>query len=72
MSFGQSEARRQRPRHYTSDRPAEAYLAQVSDGIGRFSQFVEILRQVDLHIDFGEFDNDVPDGEPNSGDDESV
>ena len=74
MSFGQFEVRGSvLPRRYTSDRPAAAYLAQESDRIGRFGQFaLEILRQVDRDIDFGEFDNDGPDGEPNSGDDDGV
>ena len=34
--------------------------------------FLEALRQVDANTDFGRFDNDGPDGVPNSGDDDGI
>jgi M6 family metalloprotease-like protein len=37
---------------------------------GQFAR--EILRQVDADIDLSQFDNDGPDGRPNSGDDDGV
>ena len=64
------------PKRYTSDQPARAYAptrtpddskAQVK-GFGQF--VLEILRQVDADHDLAAFDNDGPDGVPNSGDDD--
>ena len=61
------------PKRYTSDQPAAAYLPSEPDEPGRFGQFVtEILRQVDRDIDFARFDNDGPDGVPDSGDDDGA
>ena len=58
------------PRRYSSESPATAYLAPVAGRQGQFGAFVlEILRRADQDIDFGLFDNDGPDGIPNSGDD---
>lgn len=59
------------PRRYASPRPASAYLATESGALGRFGAFnLEILTQADRDADFGRFDNDGPDGIPNSGDDD--
>ena len=59
------------PKRYTSLQPASAYLAQEPGTLGRYGQFnLEILRQADPDIDMGLFDNDGPDGVPNSGDDD--
>ena len=66
MSFGQFRidgtclAKR-----YASDHPAE-YYGDV--GYGVFNR--EILTKVDGEVDFGAYDNDGPDGAPNSGDDD--
>lgn len=58
------------PTRYTADEPAAAYLA-ADMGKGQFSRFAaQIIRQVDAQIDLGDFDNDGPDGLPNSGDDD--
>ena len=58
------------PRYYTSDRPASEY--NVSDEkqwyFGTFNR--EVLNNADHDVDFGLFDNDGPDGIPNSGDDD--
>ena len=59
------------PRRYSADQAASAYLADLPGMLGRFGQFnLEILEQADLDIDMGLFDNDGPDGLPNSGDDD--
>jgi M6 family metalloprotease-like protein len=57
---------------YTNPAPREP------GGYGRVKPWVssrfirEVLRQADADIDFGRFDNDGPDGVPNSGDDDGV
>ncbi|HEY8468921.1 MAG TPA: M6 family metalloprotease domain-containing protein [Longimicrobiales bacterium] len=55
-------------------RSAGHYLARREHGwarFGRVAEFrVEALRAADAVIDFGDFDNDGPDGVPNSGDDD--
>ena len=54
-------------RWYAVDRPTSAYLPPEGD----FGNFVaEILDEVDAEIDFGQYDNDGPDGIANSGDDD--
>ena len=58
-------------RRYRSLAGADAYLAETpgtTGGYGRFNR--EILAQADADADFGLFDNDGPDGAPNSGDDD--
>ncbi|MCC7263322.1 MAG: hypothetical protein IT369_12455, partial [Candidatus Latescibacteria bacterium] len=74
MSFGKLQIRGERgPRVYESSQPASAYLENdqtPEEDFGRFS--LEILRQADLDLDFAQFDNDGPDGVPNSGDDDGV
>ena len=74
MSFGQlSVEGTVLPRRYTSDQPAAAYLPPAPDTASRLSQFTrEILRQVDQDQDLTQFDNDGPDGIPDSGDDDGV
>ena len=58
-------------RRYTSARQREKYLSRRAGEWGHFDRFVqEILEQADPDVDFGEFDNDGPDGLPNSGDDD--
>ena len=54
-------------------------LEQVTAGQAGFGAEARVLeylwnalQQADPHIDFGEFDNDGPDGVPNSGDDDGV
>ena len=59
------------PRVYESARPASAYLADSATEPGRFAEFAhEILVEADQAVDFTRFDNDGPDGVPNSGDDD--
>ncbi|NKB70131.1 MAG: T9SS type A sorting domain-containing protein [Candidatus Latescibacteria bacterium] len=53
--------------------PAAAYLAADAVTKGDFGRFsLEILQQADLDIDFSRFDDDGPDGVPNSGDDDGA
>ncbi|NKB66961.1 MAG: M6 family metalloprotease domain-containing protein [Candidatus Latescibacteria bacterium] len=60
-------------RRYRSQQPASAYLAEEPGKEGQYNRFVrEVLRQVDRDVDLGLFDNDGPDGVPNSGDDDGV
>ena len=74
MSFDQLQVRGTvLPRPYVSDQPRATYLAEGADEVGQFTRFArEILRQVDADTDLGQFDNDGPDGVPNSGDDDGV
>ena len=74
MSFGQFTLEGTvLPTRYTSDQPAAAYLQSEPGEPGHFGQFVaEVLRQVDQDIDFARFDNDGPDGIPDSGDDDGA
>ena len=59
------------PRIYVSAGPAARYLSDSDTGRGDFGRFTrEILNAADFDIDFGRFDNDGPDGIPNSGDDD--
>ena len=55
-------------------KPARHYLGRGEYGWGRFGGVAELRRQalemVDPSIDFSAFDNDGPDGEPDSGDDD--
>lgn len=55
------------PRWYASRSGADAY----AEPNGNFGDFVrEVLEAVDVDVDLGLYDNDGPDGEPNSGDDD--
>ncbi|MBT6145254.1 MAG: hypothetical protein HOH74_07495, partial [Gemmatimonadetes bacterium] len=60
------------PGMYRSRQDAFTYTAAVvGQARGDFGRFVEeIIEAADADIDFGTFDNDGPDGEPNSGDDD--
>jgi M6 family metalloprotease-like protein len=59
------------PKRYASRLPAAAYLARTPGTLGQFARFnLEILQQADADVDMGRFDNDGPDGVPNSGDDD--
>lgn len=61
------------PRRYQSDGPASAYVASAVDQRGLYGQFVrEILRKADGDFNLAEFDNDGPDGLPDSGDDDGI
>ncbi len=59
------------PRRYRSRDSVQTYLAEVPGSRGQFGRFnLEILTAADADADFGLFDNDGPDGVPNSGDDD--
>ena len=59
------------PKVYSSEGPAEDYISREPDREGRYGEFNrEVLREVDREVDFGLYDNDGPDGVPNSGDDD--
>ena len=59
------------PRRYRSRENAETYLAESRGSLGQFGRFnLEVLTAADADVDFGLFDNDGPDGVPNSGDDD--
>ena len=59
------------PRRYSSLEEAAAYLPEEGGTSGDYPRFnLEILTQADADVDMGRFDNDGPDGMPNSGDDD--
>ncbi|MEW6754196.1 MAG: FlgD immunoglobulin-like domain containing protein [Candidatus Latescibacterota bacterium] len=59
------------PRRYASEEPASAFVARDWQGSGGYGLFaVDVLRQADRDVDYGAYDNDGPDGLPNSGDDD--
>lgn len=59
------------PRWYRSNRSASAYVAAEPGVGGAYGRFVrEILVAADADADLAEFDNDGPDGVPDSGDDD--
>ena len=72
MSHGQFRLEgRVLPKWYRSSSNADTYLAAdigVGGDFGRFAR--EILAAADADTDMAEFDNDGPDGVPNSGDDD--
>jgi M6 family metalloprotease-like protein len=74
MSFGLLRiAGEVAPRYYVSSQNTAAYLADAPDTLGHFGRFVfDILKQADREINFAHFDNDGPDGRPNSGDDDGL
>jgi M6 family metalloprotease-like protein len=58
------------PRWYGAGRPAAAYVDSTGLG-GDYGAFTrEVLAAVDAEVDLGRYDNDGPDGAPNSGDDD--
>jgi len=59
------------PKVYSSEGPAEHYISRDPTQEGRYGKFNwEVLREADGEVDFGLYDNDGPDGVPNSGDDD--
>ncbi len=72
MSFGGLTLRGTvAPRRYFSSGHAVDYTSRSHTEFGRYSDFVrEILRQVDDDLDLAGFDDDGPDGKPDSGDDD--
>ncbi|MBT3343520.1 MAG: hypothetical protein HN404_11030 [Gemmatimonadetes bacterium] len=59
------------PRRYVSLSPRADYIAPQQGAFGDYGRFnLEILEQADADVDMGRFDNDGPDGLPNSGDDD--
>jgi M6 family metalloprotease-like protein len=61
------------PRIYHSSRPARSYLAASGRLPGGYGDLVrDILPQIDQDVDFRRFDNDGPDGLPDSGDDDGL
>ena len=55
------------PRRYASRSNADSYAGEEG-GYGRFAR--EIIQAADADVDFSRYDNDGPDGVPNSGDDD--
>ncbi len=74
MSFGQLHVRGAiAPRRYRSKQSSPAYISTDPSELGNFGQFnLEILQAADPDIDFSRYDNDGPDGIPNSGDDNGI
>ena len=59
------------PKRYSSLEESAAYLPEEGGVTGDYPRFnLEILTQADADVDMGRFDNDGPDGVPNSGDDD--
>ena len=68
MSRGQFELTGEvLPRRYASRSNGNTY-ADMEAGYGRFAR--EIIEAADADVDFSRYDNDGPDGVPNSGDDD--
>ncbi len=68
MSRGQFELTGEvLPRRYASRSNADSYV-DMEAGYGRFAR--EIIEAADADVDFSRYDNDGPDGVPNSGDDD--
>lgn len=74
MSFGRLElGGAVLPRRYVSRQPASAYVAAPEARFGDFGRFAqEILEAADADVDLRRYDNDGPDGQPDSGDDDGV
>ena len=72
MSRGQLRVRGEvLPKRYSSLEAAAAYLPEEGGASGDYPRFnLEILTQADADVDMSRFDNDGPDGVPNSGDDD--
>ena len=68
MSRGQFELTGEvLPRRYASRSNADSYAGEEG-GYGRFAR--EVIAAADADVDFSRYDNDGPDGVPNSGDDD--
>ena len=72
MSFGQfSLTGTVLPHRFDFSEPTSFYASPGSQGeYGRYVR--EVLVRVDSEVDFGQYDNDGPDGIPNSGDDDGI
>jgi len=58
-------------RRYSSDYPAAHYVSHDPAEMGSFGQFArEVLAKVDRDVDLRLYDDDGPDGVPDSGDDD--
>ena len=61
------------PKEYSAAGPASDYISPVEGERGRYGEYVaELLSASDSEIDYGQYDNDGPDGVPNSGDDDGI
>jgi M6 family metalloprotease-like protein len=61
------------PRRYSAAQSAAAYSATEPGALGDHARFAaEVLAQVDEDMDFRLYDNDGPDGLPDSGDDDGI
>ena len=59
------------PDRYTARHADHLYQTSFANVLGRYGAFAEeVLKQVDRDIDLSLFDDDGPDGRPNSGDDD--
>jgi immune inhibitor A len=72
VSYGQLQLTGQVHGPYTAPETRDYY----ENGAGYPANFIgfayALLDSADQHIDFGEYDNDGPDGMPNSGDDDGI
>ncbi len=61
------------PKEYSAAGPASDYISPVEGERGRFGEYVtELLAASDREVDYSQFDNDGPDGVPDSGDDDGI
>jgi hypothetical protein len=61
------------PARYASRFGAPVYVSHQAGEMGQYGRFVqEVLRAADSQVDFRLYDNDGPDGLPDSGDDDGV
>ena len=61
------------PKEYSAAGPASSYISPVEGEPGRYSEYVaELLAASDSEIDYSQYDNDGPDGVPDSGDDDGI
>ena len=61
------------PTEYSAAGPASAYLSPVEGEPGLYAEYVaELLAASDKEIDYSRYDNDGPDGVPDSGDDDGI
>ena len=72
MSFGHHRFRGHvAPSRYAPLDPTAEYVAEDPGTEGRYSEFaLEIIQAADVDIDYSRYDNDGPDGLPDSGDDD--
>ena len=61
------------PKEYSAAGPASSYISEAEGEPGRYHDYVaELLAASDREVDYGKYDNDGPDGVPNSGDDDGI